>query len=168
MGLDQKFPARFVNGLVQRFARAFLQILRAAFRCACISFGPNKRVGRAAMETETSRRKRTPTPREPRRPLIISEELFRGVLIKERKLEDRVSRELTKRSNAETAGTFVIGLHVHPEPTPVGAEGRRPIGSLDLPELHSRQKRGSIDDPIKRGLDVIGSLALLVVLSPVF
>src|SRR5207253_10367985 len=94
MGLDQKFPARFVNGLAQRFARAFLQILRAAFRCACISFGPNKRVGRAAMETETSRRKRTPTPREPRRPLIISEELFRGVLIKERKRVDRLNQSL--------------------------------------------------------------------------
>ena len=38
--------------------------------------------------------RRKPTRREPRRPLIISEELFRGVLIKERKRVDRLNQPL--------------------------------------------------------------------------
>src|SRR2546427_798692 len=76
---------------------------------------PGLKVCRAAMQTETSsigrvdsmsigaipvsdpsgpRRKPTPGRREPHRPLIISEELFRGVLIKERKRVDRLNQPL--------------------------------------------------------------------------
>src|SRR5439155_25618455 len=54
------------------------------------------------METETTSIRRTDLPasrpmrvqRKPRRPLIISEELFKGVLIKERKRVDRLNRPL--------------------------------------------------------------------------
>src|SRR5205809_197532 len=54
------------------------------------------------MDTETTSIRRTDRPairplkvqRKPRRPLIISEELFKGVLVKERKRVERLNRPL--------------------------------------------------------------------------
>ncbi len=186
-----------------------------------------------------SRRRRVSRGRQLRRPLIIGEELFRSVLIRERKradrsnqtlvlllvavsdhlgadspsmwapaidaltavtretdvlgwfewpavvgvilpeipaidvaqageLEARICRELTRRSDAQTAGRFSVRLHLHPEPGRVGIDARWPVGSLNLPELHSQQEPGTIDLAIKRALDVIGSVTLLVLLSPLF
>jgi lipopolysaccharide/colanic/teichoic acid biosynthesis glycosyltransferase len=185
-----------------------------------------------------SRGKPRTTWRQPRRPLIIGEELFTAALIKERKradrsnqplvlllvdvddrlganspsiwapviealatvtretdilgwfqwravfgvilpeiqvdaakafeLEARICGELTRRSDAETARRFSIRLHVHPDPKRVGTDGRWPIGPLTFPELHSRQTRGALYGVIKRGVDVIGSSTLLLLLSPLF
>jgi lipopolysaccharide/colanic/teichoic acid biosynthesis glycosyltransferase len=195
------------------------------------------------METETTSIRHTDAPvsrpvnvpRRPRRPLIISEELFKGVLIKERKrvdrlnrplvllivtvrdrrseqspstwvpviealgavtrdtdylgwfewrraigvilpevcavdaakaseLEARARRELAKRSDALTANRFVIRLHVHP-PEPNRMEAAEPFA---FPPLQATQTRFSTRDVIKRGVDVIGSSTLLLMLAPVF
>jgi lipopolysaccharide/colanic/teichoic acid biosynthesis glycosyltransferase len=186
-----------------------------------------------------SRRNRVGRGRQLRRPLIIGDEFFRSVLIKERKradrsnqtsvlllvvasdhvradspsmwapaiealtavtretdvlgwfewptsvgvilpeipaidaakageLEARICRELTKRSDAQTAGRFSVRLHLHPEPGRVGLEARWPVAPLNVPELHSQQEPGAIDLALKRALDVIGSATLLVLLSPLF
>jgi lipopolysaccharide/colanic/teichoic acid biosynthesis glycosyltransferase len=176
--------------------------------------------------------------RKPRRPLIISEELFNGVLIKERKrvdrlnrplvllivsvrdrqgehapstwvpaiealtavtrdtdvlgwfewrraigvilpevraidaakaseLEARVRRELAKRWGAPAANRFVIRLHVHP-PELRRMEAAGQPEPFAFPSLHATQTRFSTRDAIKRGVDVIGSSTLLLVLAPVF
>ena len=197
------------------------------------------------MDTETAPIRHTDLPAnrampvrpKRRRPLIISEELFKGVLIKERKrvdrlnrplvllivtvrdrrreqspstwvpviealaavtrdtdylgwfewrraigvilpevctvdaakaseLEARARRELAKRSDALTANRFVIRLHVHPpEPTRMEAGQAEPY---PFPQLQSTQTRFSPRDAIKRGVDVIGSSTLLLMLAPVF
>jgi lipopolysaccharide/colanic/teichoic acid biosynthesis glycosyltransferase len=173
--------------------------------------------------------------RKPRRPLIISEDLFKGVLAKERKrvdrlnrplvllivtvrdgrrepspstwvpviealaavtrdsdylgwfewrraigvilpeaseidaanaseLEARTRRELVKRSDALTANRFAVRLHVHP-PEPSRMEAAEPFA---FPPLQSTQTRFSARDAIKRGVDVIGSSTLLLMLVPIF
>ncbi len=81
-------------------------------------------------------------------------------------LDARVRRELARRLDAEAISRVSIRFHVHPEPRPAGQEGLWPIDPLLYPELRSRRGRGTIYDAIKPGLDVIGSLILLVVLSP--
>lgn len=81
-------------------------------------------------------------------------------------LDARVRRELANRLDAETVGRFSIRSHVYPEPRSAGEEGLWPVDPLLYPELRLRQERGTIYDAIKRGLDVLGSLTLLVVLSP--
>jgi lipopolysaccharide/colanic/teichoic acid biosynthesis glycosyltransferase len=81
-------------------------------------------------------------------------------------LDARVRRELAKRLDAQTISRLSIRLHVHPEPRPGGADGLWPVDPFLYPELRSGQDRGTIYDAIKPGLDVIGSLILLVVLSP--
>src|SRR5713226_6704 len=81
-------------------------------------------------------------------------------------LDVRVRRELANRLGAEAVDKFSIRLHVYPEPKLVGEEGRWRVNPLLYPERRSRWERRTIYDAIKRGLDVLGSLTLLVVLSP--
>jgi lipopolysaccharide/colanic/teichoic acid biosynthesis glycosyltransferase len=198
------------------------------------------------METEAISIRHTDRPsgrplmmgRRPRRPLIISEELFKGVLIKERKrvdrlnrplvllivtvrdhqgerspstwvpviealaavtrdtdvlgwsewrrsigvilpeirvvdaakaseLEARARRELAKRSGAQSAIRFTIGLHVHP-PEPTRREAAGQPEPLAFPPLKAAPTRFSTRDAIKRGVDVVGSSTLLLMLLPVF
>ena len=83
-------------------------------------------------------------------------------------LAARVRRELTRRLDPETVGRVSIRLRVYPEPRRAGAEGLWPVDPLLYPELRSRQEQGTMYDAIKRGLDVIGSLTLLAILSPLF
>src|SRR5437899_603782 len=68
-------------------------------------------------------------------------------------LDARVRRTLVKRLGAEAVAKFSIRLHVYPEPKLAGAED------------FWLEKR-AIDDGMKRGLDVAGSLTLLLMLSP--
>jgi lipopolysaccharide/colanic/teichoic acid biosynthesis glycosyltransferase len=81
-------------------------------------------------------------------------------------LDTRVRRELADRLGAEGVDKFSIRLHVYPEPKIVGEEGLGRVNPLFYPELRSRWEQRTIYDATKRALDVIGSLTLLVVLSP--
>jgi lipopolysaccharide/colanic/teichoic acid biosynthesis glycosyltransferase len=81
-------------------------------------------------------------------------------------IEARFRRELAKRLDAETFEGLSIGLHVYPEPRRAGKGGQWPVDPLLYPELSPRQARGTSYDAIKQGLDTIGSLTLLIVLSP--
>jgi lipopolysaccharide/colanic/teichoic acid biosynthesis glycosyltransferase len=84
-----------------------------------------------------------------------------------RAMEARISEELARRCDEETAGKFSIRLHVHPEPRSVES-ATTPAGVDNFPALTGRQGRATIDRMIKRALDIIGSLTLLIVLSPLF
>ena len=81
-------------------------------------------------------------------------------------LDARVRRTLAKRLDAKTVAKFSIRLHVYPEPKLVGEEEFWLVNPLLYPERRSRLERRAIDDGIKRGLDVVGSLTLLMMLSP--
>jgi lipopolysaccharide/colanic/teichoic acid biosynthesis glycosyltransferase len=80
-------------------------------------------------------------------------------------LHDRVRRELARRLDSETATSgFSIRLHVHLGARPPGPA---PADSLPL-DLHGRTDRITVRDAFKRGLDTIGSLALLASLLPAY
>jgi len=72
-------------------------------------------------------------------------------------------RELARRSDEETATKVSIRLHVHPDRARLDApqrqewpRSRRSIRGTDIQ---------TIDHAIKRALDIIGSLTLLILLS---
>ena len=82
-----------------------------------------------------------------------------------RGVEDRVRTELAKRLSPTSMADLAIGVYVHPAP-PEGVEkAAEPVEPL-LAALRSRDDRSTA--PLKRGLDVVGSLMLLLVLAPVF
>jgi lipopolysaccharide/colanic/teichoic acid biosynthesis glycosyltransferase len=83
-----------------------------------------------------------------------------------RGFEARLRRELTRRLGAADASRVTIQPYVHPAPTCHGQEGVAPIDPLLL-NLHSRGAQATYE-AFKRGLDVLGSLALLLGLSPLF
>jgi lipopolysaccharide/colanic/teichoic acid biosynthesis glycosyltransferase len=74
-----------------------------------------------------------------------------------RELEARISRELLTKLDAETAGKFSVRLHVCSEQERPEEEGFW----LDEPQRTTY-------DAVKRAVDVIGSLTLLILLSPLF
>jgi lipopolysaccharide/colanic/teichoic acid biosynthesis glycosyltransferase len=84
-----------------------------------------------------------------------------------RGFEARVRRELSRRLTAAAASRVSIQLYVHPAPACNGQEGLAPVDPLLL-NLHSRKALATTYDAFKRGLDVLGSLALLLALSPLF
>ncbi len=98
--------------------------------------------------------------------LIIPEIRASDLASTRERLDARVRRELANRLGAEAVDKFSIRLHVYLEPKLAGEEGRWRVNPLLYPERRSRWERRRTYDAIKRGLDVIGSLTLLVVLSP--
>ena len=85
-----------------------------------------------------------------------------------REIEARVRRELAVRLLPEYQARVTTRLHVHRghlEPKGAAGEGFSPVEPLVQP-LRPRGTRAALDDAMKRGLDIIGSLALLLALSP--
>ncbi len=81
-------------------------------------------------------------------------------------LDTRVRRDLADRLGVEVVAKFSIRFHIYPGPRRSGEEGLWRVNPLLYPELRSRRERATSYEAIKRRLDVIGSLILLVVLSP--
>lgn len=84
-----------------------------------------------------------------------------------RALDSRVRRELGRHLDAAAIGSFSIDFLVYPDPQSHEHEGLGPVEPL-LQKIQSRRERASVSDAVKRGLDVAGSLALLVWLAPLF
>jgi lipopolysaccharide/colanic/teichoic acid biosynthesis glycosyltransferase len=84
-----------------------------------------------------------------------------------RTLEDRVRGELAKRLPPASMAGAVIGVYAHPTPSDGAEKGAPESVEPLLIAMQSRDER-SVTAVIKRGLDIVGSLALLLVLSPVF
>jgi len=81
-------------------------------------------------------------------------------------LQTLARRELTRRLDAETVARLSIRCYAYP-PVVRTAEDWREAAAIFLEEHSSGQPRPA-HYTIKRSLDVAGSLALLLVLSPVF
>jgi lipopolysaccharide/colanic/teichoic acid biosynthesis glycosyltransferase len=82
-------------------------------------------------------------------------------------IEARIWEELAKRVSAPAPLGFSIGFHVYPEPSDVEAEGLLAVDPI-LEKFQESDDHAPTRDAIKRGLDVVGSLALLVALAPLF
>lgn len=80
-------------------------------------------------------------------------------------LERRVRRELSKRLGAESAARLAIKVHVHPELKEIADAAFEPVDPL-LGDFRTHRNKTSFADALKRGLDVLGSLGLLVLMSP--
>jgi exopolysaccharide biosynthesis polyprenyl glycosylphosphotransferase len=77
---------------------------------------------------------------------------------------ERVQRELARRLDARTAALVSMRLHVLPDPNAVEAEA---VAAMAARTSVKSRKRATYDG-IKRALDIVLSLALLVTLSPLF
>ena len=77
----------------------------------------------------------------------------------------RLREELARRSNGEPDGGPSMRVHVHPGP--IGAAGDESSGAEPL-VFPVRMPRRTIAGAIKRWLDIAGSAALLILLSPLF
>ena len=78
---------------------------------------------------------------------------------------DRLRRELARRSNLEIAGRLSIRVHVSPDPAI--ADGDQ-SATADPIASSAANVPPAVASAIKRGLDIAGSAALLVLLSPLF
>jgi lipopolysaccharide/colanic/teichoic acid biosynthesis glycosyltransferase len=81
-------------------------------------------------------------------------------------LEERVRRELARRLDAATINRLSVRLLVHPEPHAAtqGLESVDPVVS----GLRPPTSQEIANARLKRGMDLIGSFALLALLAPVF
>jgi lipopolysaccharide/colanic/teichoic acid biosynthesis glycosyltransferase len=84
-----------------------------------------------------------------------------------RELNDRVRGELSRRLDAQTASRVSIQLHIHPEPRAAEAAGSPPVDPI-VERAFPGDERRSQFDAAKRALDVVLSLTLLAILSPLF
>jgi lipopolysaccharide/colanic/teichoic acid biosynthesis glycosyltransferase len=83
-------------------------------------------------------------------------------------LESRIRREVDERVEPRARGTVSIRVHGHPEPGSAGVPRLRSLDALLATEVRWRHQRTTMYDVMKRGLDVVGSLILLAILSVLF
>jgi len=82
------------------------------------------------------------------------------------RLESEFRKEITSRFEGDLTERLSIRLRVYPEPQQLGEEELQTVDPFLYPELHVRQDRGAMFQVLKRGIDILGSLALLLILSP--
>ena len=81
-------------------------------------------------------------------------------------LESEFRKEITNQLNGDLTEQLSIRLRVYPEPQQAGKEELRTVDPFLYPELHAYQDRVAKFQLVKRGMDILGSLALLLLLSP--
>jgi exopolysaccharide biosynthesis polyprenyl glycosylphosphotransferase len=81
--------------------------------------------------------------------------------------DQRVQTELVKRLNRQALGGVSVRLHVHPAPKQEVDATVRPVDPL-LQTDQAQDRRSRLNDSAKRVLDIAGSAAALIVLSPLF
>jgi len=83
------------------------------------------------------------------------------------RLESIVRRQLADRLSSDVLSRVVFEMHVHHGKEETGPEGPRPVDPVLL-ELCMTRNPSRVREAIKRGMDIAGSLALLLVLSPLY
>jgi lipopolysaccharide/colanic/teichoic acid biosynthesis glycosyltransferase len=84
------------------------------------------------------------------------------------RLESEFRKEIMNRFEGDLSERFSIRLRVFPESQQLGEEELRTVDPFLYPELHVRQDRVAMFRVLKRGMDILGSLVLLLLLSPLF
>jgi lipopolysaccharide/colanic/teichoic acid biosynthesis glycosyltransferase len=82
------------------------------------------------------------------------------------RLESRFRKEITNRFKGDLTERLSIKLCVYPEPPQLGDDELEAVDPFLYPELHIQQDRVAMFQVLKRGMDMLGSLALLLLLSP--
>ncbi len=82
-------------------------------------------------------------------------------------IEARIVKQLTSRLGAAALAKLTVRLHVHPELGATHAQGLSVTDPL-VAEIKSARQRATVRESLKRALDMVLSLALLVLLSPLF
>jgi lipopolysaccharide/colanic/teichoic acid biosynthesis glycosyltransferase len=85
-----------------------------------------------------------------------------------RELEVRLRRALATRLDGDTVAAFSIRLYVHSTPRPAEPDKTPSIDPPALAEPRASATRTVVYQLIKRVFDIVGSLALLAVLAPLF
>lgn len=83
-----------------------------------------------------------------------------------KEVEAKFRKQLTGRFEPEITDDVVIRLRVYPESLRSEEEASQSIDSYLYPELHETRAWVMGYEPVKRGLDILGSFILLVFLSP--
>jgi lipopolysaccharide/colanic/teichoic acid biosynthesis glycosyltransferase len=81
-------------------------------------------------------------------------------------LESEFRKEITNQFEGDLTKRLLIRLSVYPEPRQLGEEELQTVDPFLYPELHAQQDRIAMFQVLKRGMDILGSLALLIILSP--
>src|SRR6185295_7280577 len=81
-------------------------------------------------------------------------------------LESRFRDEITSRFEGDLTERLSVRLRVYPEPQQLGEHEPQTVDPFLYPELHAHQDRIGKFQILKRGIDILGSLALLTILSP--
>ena len=82
-------------------------------------------------------------------------------------IEARVRYELTRRLDEKTAWSVSIRLHAYPDLKRMSEGENAPADPL-LRTIRPRDRRGETYSALKRGLDIVGAMGLLILLFPVF
>jgi len=99
---------------------------------------------------------------------VILTELRPSTTITARALEARIRRELARWVPQGTAETFSVQFHLYSGSTRSEDNRSCAIDLVLFPEFRSRDGRHALYTTSKRGLDIVGSLAMLILLSPLF
>jgi lipopolysaccharide/colanic/teichoic acid biosynthesis glycosyltransferase len=81
-------------------------------------------------------------------------------------LESELRKELDDRSDEDLTDRLSIRLCIYPEPPQLGDEERQAVDPFLYPELHVHRDQATLFQVFKRGMDILGSLGLLLLLSP--
>ena len=81
-------------------------------------------------------------------------------------LESDFRKELEDRSDGDLTDRLSIRLCIYPEPPQLGDEERQAVDPFLYPELHVHRDRATLFQVFKRGMDILGSLGLLLLFSP--
>jgi lipopolysaccharide/colanic/teichoic acid biosynthesis glycosyltransferase len=98
--------------------------------------------------------------------LIVPEVDSAGLTATCERLEGEFRKEITSRFEENLAGRLSITLRVYPEPQCLGDEELQTVDPFLYPELQLRQARMLNYEKVKRGMDILVSLLLLIILSP--
>jgi lipopolysaccharide/colanic/teichoic acid biosynthesis glycosyltransferase len=83
-----------------------------------------------------------------------------------KEIETRFRKELTARFEQHVTESVSLRLRVYPEPMRSEEEASQSIDFYLFPELHERRVRAVRYETVKRGIDLVGSLTLLILLAP--
>ena len=82
------------------------------------------------------------------------------------RLKSEFRKEITNRFEGGLTERLSITLRVYPQPQQLREEELQTVDPLLYPEMHAQQERVAMFQVLKRSMDILGSLVLLIVLSP--
>ena len=100
--------------------------------------------------------------------LIVPEVDSASLTATSERLEGEFRREITSRFEEDFAERLSIRLRVYPEPQGLSDEELQTVDPFLYPELQLRQARITTYQVVKRAMDILACLLLLIILSPLF